>query len=119
MNTDVWKAKIRCPESSDGRRIQENTQRLRQVETSRSLHHCYSQLLLHSLLARIIRKLQVVDTSHDTWKVVISCQRRFVRFSDNSKWRVQTAETYEAVGQNMPKFDQVVTYHQSATLDYR
>ena len=49
--------------------------RLRKMETSRSFHHSNSQLLLHNLFARVIGELQVVDTSHNAWKVVIGRQR--------------------------------------------
>ena len=58
------------------------------METSRSFHHSHSQLLLHDLLVRVIGKFQVVDTSHDTWKVVIGRQRRFMGLSNDGKLRV-------------------------------
>jgi len=67
--------------------------RLRKVETSRSLRHSYPQLLFHNFPTRVIWKLQVVDASHDAWKVVVGRQRRFVRFPDDGKRWVKTAET--------------------------
>lgn len=69
------------------------------METSRSFQHSCSQLLLHNLLARVIRKLQVVDASHDTWKVVVGRQRRFVRLPDNGKRWIETTETYKVRSQ--------------------
>jgi hypothetical protein len=100
MSTDVWKVGNRCPESYSGvggkRGEDKRLSRLREVEASCPFQHSYSQLLFHNLLTRVIGKLQVVDTSHDAWKVVIGRQRRFVRLSDNGKWWIETTETYKA-----------------------
>lgn len=74
----------------------ERLSRLRKMEASRSFHHSYSQLLLHNLFARVIGKLQVVDTSHDAWKVVVGRQRGFVRLPHNGEWWIETTETYKA-----------------------
>ena len=65
------------------------------METSRSFRHSHSQLLFHNLFARVIWKLQVIDASHDAWKVVIRRQRRFVRLSNNGERWIETTETYK------------------------
>jgi len=88
------------------------------MEASRSFQHSCSQLLLRNLLARVIRKLQVVDASHNTWKVVVSRQRRFVRLPDNGKRWIETTETYK-VRSHMLESYQRVTYHQLAAWDYQ
>jgi len=62
----------------------ERLSRLRKVETPRSFQHGHPQLLFHNLPARVIGELQVVDASHDAWKVVVSSQRWFVRLPDNA-----------------------------------
>ena len=94
MNTDVRKVGNRCPESNGGRK-EECLSKLREMETSRPFQHSYSQLLLHNLLARVIRKLQVVDASHNAWKVVVGRQRRFVRLPDDGERWIETTETYK------------------------
>ena len=94
MDTDVRRVGNRCPESNSKRK-KGGLSPLRKMETSRSFQHSYSELLLHNLLARVIGKLQIVDTSHDAWKVVVGRQRRFVGLSDDSKRWIETAETYK------------------------
>ena len=88
------------------------------MEASRSFHHGYSQLLLHDLLGRVIGKLQVVDASHDAWKVVVGSQRRFMGLPDDGERWIKATETYK-VRSDALQFDRRVTYHQSAVWDYR
>ena len=48
----------------------------------------------HDVEVGIIGEFEVVDTRHDTWKVVIGSIRGFTWFANHSEHRGQTLEAY-------------------------
>jgi hypothetical protein len=63
------------------------------MERSLAFLDCCKKLLPHDLNGRVVWKLQVVDTRHDTRKVVVGGIRVLTGFADHSKHRCQRLES--------------------------
>merc|ERR1719158_513625 len=63
------------------------------MEAVLSFRGCNTKLLDHDCLARVVWQLQIICTSHNTWKVIIRVHLGCIeRLLDNSKRRTERFE---------------------------
>jgi hypothetical protein len=55
------------------------------------------QLLLHDVKRAVVRHLEVVDASHDTWQIVVRTVGRLARLAHDCEERRERFETYNTV----------------------
>jgi hypothetical protein len=73
-----------------------NDEELRQMEAADTLLDRGPQFLSHDCLRAVLGQFEIVDTRHDTWKIVVGCERGLVRLAYYSQGGVQATKTYKA-----------------------
>lgn len=53
----------------------------------------HTKLLLHDVESAVVRHLQVIDASHDTWQVVVRAVRGLAGLADDSEHGRERFET--------------------------
>lgn len=81
--------------AAETKKKNENGDSSRQVEAAYTLLNRNPQLFPHHFLGAVLWQLEIVDAGHHTGKIIVGSQRRFMRFSDHCKRRVQTLEACE------------------------
>lgn len=69
----------------------------RQMEAANSFFDCSPQFISHNSLRAVLGQFQIVDTCHDTGKVVVCRERCLMRFSHYGQRRIEASETYESI----------------------
>ena len=82
---------------------------LRQMEAANTLLHRSPQFLSHDCLRAVLGQFEIVDTGHDTWKIVVGCERGLVRLAHHSQRWVQATETYKQLNTTVRRVMLILT----------